>query len=109
MAAASPKLGRGIVLAGLELGRNDGPWVIPDRLRKVNGILRYSRGDQRNGFSATATSYVARWHSTDQAPVRANPVRHIDAAQEQDKAKRGDYDTFELQVGDNGLTFGPIF
>ena len=34
------------------VGRNDGPWGEPDDLRKVTyGILRYSRGDTRNGFS----------------------------------------------------------
>ena len=69
--AASPHVGDGNLLIGVEVGRNDGPWVEPDDMRKVNGILRYSRGDTRNGFSVTGLSYSANWHATDQVPVRA--------------------------------------
>ena len=58
---------------------------------------------------AAAITFDKLLFSGDRAPVRPNPVRHIDAAQEQDKAKWGQYDTFELMVSDNGLTFGPVF
>jgi hypothetical protein len=71
VAAASPRLGDGRLLAGLELGHNDGPWTHPDAFRKVNGVLRYSRGDAVNGFSATGMAYAGRWNSTDQVPDRA--------------------------------------
>jgi hypothetical protein len=70
-AAASPKAGRGVVLAGLELARNDGPWERPDDLKKINGILRYTSGDTRNGFSVTGMGYSANWDATDQVPLRA--------------------------------------
>lgn len=76
--AASPRLGDGNLLVGVEVGRNDGPWVEPDDLRKVNGILRYSRGDARNGFSITGLSYSANWRATDQVPVRAIESGRID-------------------------------
>ena len=76
--AASPHLGDGNLLVGVEVGRNDGPWVDPDDLRKVNGILRYSRGDARNGFSITGLSYSAKWNATDQVPVRAIESGQID-------------------------------
>ena len=76
--AASPNLGDGNLLVGVEVGRNDGPWVEPDDLRKMNGILRYSRGDTRNGFSITGLSYSAKWHATDQVPVRAIESGRID-------------------------------
>jgi hypothetical protein len=69
--AASPRLGRGHVLVGVELASNDGPWDRPDNLQKVNGIVRYSRGDSRTGFSVTAMGYSADWDSTDQVPRRA--------------------------------------
>ena len=69
--AASPRVGSGYLLLGLEAARNDGPWTLADDLEKVNGILRYSRGDQRNGFSITGQSYNADWRSTDQVPQRA--------------------------------------
>ena len=76
--AASPGVGDGNLLIGVEVGRNDGPWVEPDDLRKVNGILRYSRGDTRNGFSIIGLGYSANWHATDQAPVRAIESGRID-------------------------------
>ena len=69
--AASPKVGSGNMLVALELGKNNGPWTVPDDMRKINGIVRYSQGDQRNGFSITAMGYSANWHSTDQVPQRA--------------------------------------
>ena len=69
-APASPPLRRasatGILLGALELNHNDGPWVRPDDYRKLNGVLRYSRGDNRNGFSVTGMGYWADWDSTDQ-------------------------------------------
>ena len=71
MAAASPSLGSGRALAAIEVERNDGPWVRPDRYQKVNGVLRYSRGDAVNGFSVTGMGYRATWNATDQVPERA--------------------------------------
>ncbi|HEV7238124.1 MAG TPA: TonB-dependent receptor [Thermoanaerobaculia bacterium] len=69
--AASPRVGEGYLLLAIETGRNDGPWVRPDDFRKLNGVLRYTQGDQRGGFSITAMGYDADWSSTDQIPVRA--------------------------------------
>jgi len=69
--AAAPAVGGGNLLAALELERNDGPWERPDDLRKLNAVLRYSRGDSRNGLSATLMGYRAAWNATDQVPARA--------------------------------------
>ena len=69
--AASPRVGRGYLLGAIEVNHNDGPWVRPDDYRKVNGVLRYSRGDNRNGFSLTGMGYWADWDSADQVPERA--------------------------------------
>jgi hypothetical protein len=69
--AASPRVGGGYLLGALEVNHNDGPWARPDDYRKVNGLLRYSRGDNRNGFSLTGMGYWADWDSTDQVPERA--------------------------------------
>jgi hypothetical protein len=71
LGAASPRLGAGVLLAALELNHNDGPWLRPDDYQKVNGVLRYSRGDSRNGFSITGMGYWADWDATDQVPARA--------------------------------------
>jgi hypothetical protein len=69
--AASPRVGGGYLLGALELQHNDGPWVRPDNYRKLNGVLRYSRGDHRDGFSLTGMGYWANWDATDQIPERA--------------------------------------
>ena len=71
LGTTSPELGSGHLLAALELNRNGGPWDRPDDYERVNGVLRYSRGDSRNGFSVTGLGYSADWGSTDQVPVRA--------------------------------------
>ena len=69
--AASPRLGGGYLLGALEVNHNDGPWIQPDDYRKVNGVLRFSQGDNRNGFSLTGMGYWANWNATDQVPERA--------------------------------------
>jgi hypothetical protein len=61
----------GNVLGMLEIGRENGPWTNPEEVRKFNGVLRYSRGDDKNGFTATGMAYSNRWNSTDQIPLRA--------------------------------------
>ena len=71
LGAASPTLGAGHLLVALELGHNDGPWENPEDYRRVNGIVRYSQGDARQGFSLTAMGYDARWTATDQVASRA--------------------------------------
>lgn len=71
---ASPAVAKGYLLAALELNHNDGPWERPDDYRRFNGVLRYSRGDNRNGFSVTGMGYWADWDSTDQVPLAPSPA-----------------------------------
>jgi hypothetical protein len=71
LVAVAPAVGRGHVVAALELAHNDGPWVTPDDYRKVNGVIRYSQGDAVNGFSITGMGYHGDWESTDQVAKRA--------------------------------------
>ena len=66
LCGASPRVGGGHLLGALELGHNDGPWMRPDDYRKVNGVLRYSRGDTQNAFSLTGMGYAA----TGTRPIR---------------------------------------
>jgi hypothetical protein len=69
--AASPRVGPGFLLGAFEANHNDGPWVRPDDYRKLNGVVRYSQGDNRNGFSVTGMGYWADWDATDQVAERA--------------------------------------
>ncbi len=70
-AAGSMTAGSGIVLGALEVEHNDGPWDVPDRFRKVNGLFRYTRGDAASSLSITGMGYRSTWDSTDQVPLRA--------------------------------------
>ncbi len=58
-------------LYGLEWLNNNGPWQVPDRNRKLNGVLRLSEGTVQDGFSIAAMAYRNAWTSTDQIPQRA--------------------------------------
>lgn len=69
--ASSPKVGEGNLLYALELFHNDGPWENPDNYKKLNGVLRYSQGDEDRGFSITGMAYAGDWDATDQIPLRA--------------------------------------
>jgi hypothetical protein len=49
----------------------NGPWQRGDNMRRINSVLRWSRGTQEDGMSITAMAYVNKWYSTDQIPERA--------------------------------------
>ena len=68
----------GTVLGALEVGQNDGPWLLPDDFRKINAVARFSRGNRVSGLSVTGMAYDARWNSTDQVPARAVDAGVID-------------------------------
>jgi outer membrane receptor protein involved in Fe transport len=71
LVAKSSPAGAGTVLAAAEATTYDGPWDVPDKLRKFNGLLRYSAGTADNGFSVLGMAYQNRWTSTDQIAQRA--------------------------------------
>jgi outer membrane receptor protein involved in Fe transport len=70
-AGGSIIVGDGSLLAALEAQHYDGPWVNPDDLRKINAVLRYSRGDATDGFTLTAMHYHGDWNATTDQPLRA--------------------------------------
>ena len=69
--AASPKFGRGHLLAAVEISNNSGPWSVPDSYKKYNGVLRYSEGDSVNGLALTFMGYHGKWNATEASPERA--------------------------------------
>lgn len=69
--AGSPEVGGGVLLGALDYSTADGPWDLPQDFRKVNGLVKYSRGESRRGFAVTAMGYDGSWDSTDQIPLRA--------------------------------------
>jgi hypothetical protein len=64
-------LAGGTLLGAGEIYHNDGPFNVPDDYRRLNGVLRYHQGDDRDFFTITAMAYSGRWNSTDQVPERA--------------------------------------
>ncbi|MEX0139381.1 TonB-dependent receptor [Massilia sp. LMS1-1-1.1] len=69
--ADSLSAGPGTLLYGLEVHRNNGPWDVPEHVRKYSGVLRYSQGTPDDGFSVTGMAYKNSWNATDQVPLRA--------------------------------------
>ena len=53
-----------------DYGVTDGPWQLEEDLRRVNALVKYSRGEAGDGFAVTASAYDGRWNSTDQIPGR---------------------------------------
>jgi outer membrane receptor protein involved in Fe transport len=70
-AAGSQPLGDGHLLAAMEFQHYDGPFLTPDDARKENAVLRYSQGDEHNGYSITGMFYHQLWTNTTDLPVRA--------------------------------------
>ncbi len=96
LAAASPRVGRGNLLVAVEANHNDGPWVNGDDYEKLNGVVRYTTGDARNGFSVAAMGYDGTWSATDQAPVRAVDAGLISRFDSIDDSVGGD--TFRVSL-----------
>jgi outer membrane cobalamin receptor len=69
--ADSPTWRDGKLLYALEWMHKDGPFTVGDNYRKRNGVLRYSEGSEGNGFNVALMGYSAKWHATDQIPLRA--------------------------------------
>jgi hypothetical protein len=58
------------LLGAFEASHNDGPWTLPENLRRWNGVATLSGGTPALGWSATLMGYDARWNATDQVPQR---------------------------------------
>ena len=72
LTGGSTLLDNGMTLLGaVELGETDGPWEEPERLRKVNTVVRLSSGTVANSYSLTAMTYRAAWTATEHVPERA--------------------------------------
>ena len=76
-AMGSAKLSAGNLFVATEVATYDGPWVNPDDMRKLNGMLRYSQGTALDGISITGMAYSNRWNSTDQVPERGIAIGQI--------------------------------
>jgi outer membrane receptor protein involved in Fe transport len=69
--AGAQTLGDGHLLEALEIQHYGSPFVTPDDARKESALLRYSAGDERDGYSVTGMLYHQLWTSTTDIPIRA--------------------------------------
>ncbi|MBS4095871.1 MAG: TonB-dependent receptor [Sulfuricella sp.] len=96
LAAASPEVGAGKLLAAIELFHHDGAWTTPEDYRKLNAVLRYAQGNSQNGFNLTAMAYQAEWNATDQAPQRAVAAGLLDRYAAMDPSDGGKAHRYSL-------------
>jgi len=92
----STKVGEGNLLIAGEANTYNGPWDNPDKLRKLNAVVRYTEGTAANGFSLTGMAYSNRWNSTDQIPLRAITSGQVGLYGALDPTDGGNSDRFSI-------------
>ena len=92
----SAKVGDGALLVAGEIGTYNGPWDNPDNVRKINGLVRYSRGTATDGVSVTGMAYTNKWNSTDQVPQRAIAAGLLGRFGSEDPSDGGNTNRFAL-------------
>jgi hypothetical protein len=71
VAAVSREVNDGVILlSAIERLNNNGPWTVPEGIRKTNAQFILSSGSLREGWSTSLSAYSAHWNSTDQIPQR---------------------------------------
>lgn len=70
-AGGSTPVGTGTFLLAGEVKSYDGPWIVPENLRKLSGLARYSWTSGMSSYSVLAMAYHNLWNSSDQIPERA--------------------------------------
>lgn len=69
--AGSQAMADGHLLEALEIQHYGSPFATPDDARKEAGVLRYSAGDDHDGYSLTGMAYHQLWTNTTDIPIRA--------------------------------------
>ena len=77
LAAGSTAVAAGDLLLALDGTVSNGPWVLDERLRKVNGLAKLTQDEGDRGWTIALTGYRATWNATDQVPRRAIRERLI--------------------------------
>jgi hypothetical protein len=99
LVAKSVAAGPGHLLGALELAHNDGPWELPEKFHRANGLVRYSVGDALTQASLMAMGYSAAWDSTDQVPLRAVQAGTLDRFGFVDPTDGGKTSRYSLSLG----------
>ena len=102
--AGSPAVAGGHLLYALELFHNDGPFTKGDNYRKINGVVRYSRGSAASGFNITGMAYEASYNATDQIPRRAVDAGTLDRFSSIDPTDGGKVHRYSLSAAWHAAT-----
>lgn len=94
--AGSPDFLYGSFLYAIESTSSDGPFVHPDKFRKLNAVFRYSEGFANNGFNLSAMLYSGKWNATDQIPLRAVQQGQLDRFDTIDTTDGGESHRYSL-------------
>jgi outer membrane cobalamin receptor len=71
LTAGSREVADGVtLLTAVERLNNNGPWTIPESMRKLNAQFIWAGGSARQGWTTSVSAYQAQWNSTDQVPQR---------------------------------------
>lgn len=100
LAMGGADMAGGRLSAALEGQEYDGPWSdIEEDVDKVNGLLRYFRGDADDNWYVTAMAYDNSWNSADQIPERAVRSGLIDEYGSLDTSLGGESSRYSLSAG----------
>lgn len=70
-AGASYSVAGGTLLVAGESKDYNGPWQLPEKIRKLSGLARMTWGAPTSQFSLLGMAYHNQWNSSDQIPLRA--------------------------------------
>lgn len=71
VAGGSTDMGSGRTLLGaFEVMGHDGPWVVPQGLKRHNGVVTLSGVGDSSSWQLSLMGYQAKWTATDQVPER---------------------------------------
>ena len=82
------------LLSAVERLNNNGPWTVPEGIRKSNAQFILSSGSAREGWTLSLSAYAAKWNATDQVPQRL-----IDAGQLPSGQAFGRFDSLDSTDG----------
>lgn len=102
---ASGALGGGTLLVGGEGRVYDGPWEVPEELRKGAAIGRWTRERGASRLSILALAYRNRWNASDQIPLRDGSIGRFSQI---DSTDGGDARRYSLSVDWRHATPGVV-
>lgn len=89
----------GSLLVGGEAQRYDGPWEVPEDVRKWSGMARYTRTSPTQTLSVMAMGYDNQWSASDQIPTRAVASGALDRYGQVDPTLGGSSSRYSLSAG----------